>query len=214
MQQSGTSTGGECAGTGLGTREVAAIAHDLRNPLSAALCSVGAARRTGEERHFDRAERSLRRMDEMIDDLLALGRCHTAGSDAESVSLRTAAERAWETTRTGMGSLAVDTDGSLEADPAALDVVLSNLFDNAVVHADGEVTVRVGHLGSESGFFVSDDGPGIPPAEREQVFEFGYSLDGDGTGYGLAIVTRIAAAHGWDVTLTESDAGGARFEFA
>jgi PAS domain S-box-containing protein len=75
---------------------------------------------------------------------------------------------------------------------------------------DGSVTVVVGDLAD--GFYVADDGVGIPPAKREEVFESGYS-SGDGTGLGLSIVRQVAREHGWDVALTESDAGGARFEF-
>jgi signal transduction histidine kinase len=73
------------------------------------------------------------------------------------------------------------------------------------------VTVRVGELADDSGFFVADDGPGIPEDEREAVFEAG---NGDGTGLGLAIVDRIATAHGWGVGVTGADDGGARFEFS
>jgi len=73
------------------------------------------------------------------------------------------------------------------------------------------LTVRVGHL--EGGFYVEDDGPGIPPDRREAVFEPGHSTAPDGTGFGLNIVERIAEAHGWTVTVTESPEGGARFEF-
>ena len=62
------------------------------------------------------------------------------------------------------------------------------------------------------GFAVADDGRGIPPAERDDVFRRGYSTTDDGTGYGLAIVETFVAAHGWSVDVTESDAGGARFE--
>jgi signal transduction histidine kinase len=73
------------------------------------------------------------------------------------------------------------------------------------------VTIRVGV--TEGGFYVADDGPGIPEADREQVFEPGYS-DGDGgTGLGLQIVEQIALAHGWRIALRESERGGARFEF-
>ena len=72
------------------------------------------------------------------------------------------------------------------------------------------MTVTVGPL--DDGFFVADDGPGIPADERDQVFEYGYTTDRDGTGYGLPIVERIADAHGWSVRATESDAGGAQFE--
>jgi signal transduction histidine kinase len=73
------------------------------------------------------------------------------------------------------------------------------------------VTVTVGSL--EEGFYVEDDGPGVPEAEREDVFDAGYTTSDTGTGFGLSIVHEIATAHGWEVSVTESDAGGARFEF-
>ena len=84
----------------------------------------------------------------------------------------------------------------------------------AVAGADGGtpgVNVRVGPL--EDGFFVEDDGPGIPPEEQKRVFESGYSTDTKGTGLGLAIVAGVADAHGWEVAATTGRDGGARFEF-
>jgi hypothetical protein len=80
----------------------------------------------------------------------------------------------------------------------------------------GGVTVRVGLLedvDGTTGFYVEDDGPGIPADKCDQLFEPGYSTDPDGTGYGLAIVMWIAEAHEWEVSATEGTAGGARFEF-
>ncbi|WP_121823638.1 histidine kinase N-terminal 7TM domain-containing protein [Halostella salina] len=82
------------------------------------------------------------------------------------------------------------------------------------------VTVRVGTLervGSDreagaTGFYVADDGLGIPPENQEAVFERSYTTDDDGTGLGLAIVRDVAEAHGWSVAATESTDGGARFE--
>ncbi|PSP58184.1 hypothetical protein BRC72_06185 [Halobacteriales archaeon QH_7_66_36] len=71
--------------------------------------------------------------------------------------------------------------------------------------------VRVGLL--DSGFYVADDGTGIPEANRAQVFRGGFSTARDGIGFGLALVREIAEVHGYDVTVTESDDGGARFEF-
>ena len=59
----------------------------------------------------------------------------------------------------------------------------------------------------------ADDGVGIPAAERDRVFESGYTTASDGTGFGLRIVSDVADAHGWGVSVTESEAGGARFEF-
>ena len=72
------------------------------------------------------------------------------------------------------------------------------------------VTVTVGDL--DDGFYVEDDGPGIPEDERERVFDSGYSTAENGTGFGLAIVGRIVEAHGWAVEVAEGDDGGARFE--
>ncbi|RLM66767.1 sensor histidine kinase [Halorubrum sp. Atlit-8R] len=73
------------------------------------------------------------------------------------------------------------------------------------------VRVRVGR--TDEGFYVADDGPGIDPDQRDAVFEPGHTTAPDGTGFGLAIVERIAAAHDWTVSVTESREGGARFEF-
>lgn len=69
-----------------------------------------------------------------------------------------------------------------------------------------DVTVKVGNL--EDGFYVEDDGPGIPPAEHDWIFEQGYSTEEDGPGFGLAIVR----AHDWTSTVTEGPDGGERFE--
>ncbi|WP_123623657.1 HAMP domain-containing sensor histidine kinase [Halorubrum sp. CSM-61] len=76
---------------------------------------------------------------------------------------------------------------------------------------DPSLRVFVGRL--PDGFYVADDGSGIDPSERDTVFEPGHSTETDGTGFGLAIVERIAEAHGWGVSVAESRAGGARFEF-
>jgi signal transduction histidine kinase len=84
--------------------------------------------------------------------------------------------------------------------------------DDAPEPGDRSVTVTVGDLSDGSGFYVADDGPGIPEAERERVVDTGYSTSENGTGFGLSIVTEVAEAHGWELTLTESDDGGARFE--
>ena len=79
---------------------------------------------------------------------------------------------------------------------------------------DGSVTVEVGPLSDGDGFYVADDGPGIPEEKRGEVFEFGYSTEKAGTGFGLAIVKEVAEAHGWTASATESEAGGARFEIS
>ena len=87
----------------------------------------------------------------------------------------------------------------------------SQAREDAGSDADEGVTVRVGS--STDGFFVADDGPGILPEERAEVFEYGYSTHG-GTGLGLPVVRSIAVAHGWEVSIAERTDGGARIEFA
>jgi signal transduction histidine kinase len=110
-------------------------------------------------------------------------------------------------------TLRTETDATLSADRRKLRRLFENLFANAAEHGttdrDDGLTVEVGD--TERGFYVADDGPGIPERDREVVFERGYST-ADGTGYGLAIVAELAAAHGWSVSVTESESGGARID--
>ncbi|PSQ17822.1 hypothetical protein BRD02_02410 [Halobacteriales archaeon QS_8_69_73] len=75
------------------------------------------------------------------------------------------------------------------------------------------LTVTVGGLDDAEGFYVEDDGTGVPPSARGDVFEPGHSTDRDNTGFGLSIVEGVAESHGWTVELTEGTEGGARFEF-
>ncbi len=77
---------------------------------------------------------------------------------------------------------------------------------------DGSVSIRLVALDDCRGFAVEDDGIGIAPDDREQVFERGFTTNQAGTGFGLAIVERVVDAHGWEIDVTESETGGARFE--
>jgi PAS domain S-box-containing protein len=85
--------------------------------------------------------------------------------------------------------------------------------DDSVEHGDGSVTVTVGSLDGRRGFYVADNGPGIARERRRDVLEPGVTDKEDGTGFGLVSVRQIAFAHEWTLTVTESECGGARFEF-
>jgi len=76
------------------------------------------------------------------------------------------------------------------------------------------VTVEIGSLPDDDGFYVADDGPGVPEEEREAVFQPGYSTSDDGSGFGLVSVEQIVRDHGWRIDVGESAAGGARFEIS
>jgi PAS domain S-box-containing protein len=188
------------------------VSHDLRNPLTVLETSLDLARETGEAEHFDRAGRAVDRMAALIEDLLTMARYGRTPDSVESLSLDRAACEAWQTVDTGDATLDVGADAAVRAESTRLRELLENLFRNAVVHGGSTVTVRV--FETDAGFAVADDGPGIPPDERDRVFERGYSTADDGTGYGLAIVADLADAHGWDVSVAESEAGGARFDVA
>ncbi|SHG69724.1 Signal transduction histidine kinase [Halobaculum gomorrense] len=77
---------------------------------------------------------------------------------------------------------------------------------------DGRIRGGVDQGDGPAGFYVADDGPGISPEGRDAVFERGHTTAEDGTGFGLAIVSEIAGAHGWSVRATDAAGGGARFE--
>ncbi|EMA25324.1 MULTISPECIES: response regulator [Haloarcula] len=202
------------------------VSHDLRNPLNVAIGRLGTLREECDDDNIVAIEQALDRMQALIDDLLLLARTGDSVAEMETVALATAVKDCWEVVDTDGAALVVDTDRKIQADMTRLKQLLENLIRNAVEHSATDsrmqsggtdkhdapgVTVAISEI--PGGFAVSDDGPGIPEADRERVFESGYSTTTDGTGFGLSIISQIATAHGWTVTLTESESGGARFEF-
>ncbi len=220
----------------------AVVSHDLRNPLEVARGYLRNAFETGDPDHLIRVQKALERMDELIGDSLSLARKGAVVEDPEPVDLATVARTAWGLVDTDDATLSCEDPGVVEADEARLQELFENLFRNAVEHgrpedgpdrgggppptdlspdpddpepttADGGTTLAVTVGRTEAGFYVADDGAGIPPDERDAVFDRGHTTSEDGTGLGLAITETIAEAHGWDVSVGESEAGGARFEF-
>ncbi len=189
------------------------VSHDLRNPLNVATSSAELIADECDSQHLPRLERSLERMSDLIDELLVLAKQGEAVGETQPVPLHDVAEGCWETVETADADLTVATEVTIRADEQRLHELLSNLFANAVEHGGEAVTVTVDRLPDGDGFYVADDGEGIPPEEREEVFEPGHSSDPQGTGFGLSIVKEIAEAHGWTVGVTGSETGGVRFEF-
>ena len=189
------------------------VSHDLRNPLNVAQSSVELLDDGRDSDHVDRIDRSLVRMSDIIDDVLTLARQGDTVDAPSPVDLETMAEDAWSYVETGDAVLTVAGEGRIEADASRLKELLNNLFRNAVEHGGaGELTIGFTGDGEDFGFYVADDGSGIPADQRGEVFETGFSTARQGTGLGLAIVEEIATAHGWTVSVADSDAGGARFE--
>ncbi|WP_313690969.1 sensor histidine kinase [Halorarum halobium] len=188
------------------------VSHDLRNPLNVAAGNVDLARETGDLDRLDAASDALDRMDGLIDSVLTLAREGRVVEETEPIGLSEISASAWSSVDAPDASFTVAGDAVVEADRERLRTLLENCFRNAVDHCGPAVSIRVEPLDG-GGFAVCDDGPGIRPDEREEIFERGYTTTEEGTGFGLAIVRDVADAHGWSVTVTESDAGGSRFEF-
>ena len=215
------------------------VSHDLRNPLSVAKGRIEMV----DSDHAAVIERNLDRMGTIIDDVLTLAREGKSVEETESVDLVRLVTQCWDSVETAHASLSTAEEITVMADPSRCRQLLENLIRNSVEHgstssqrgsradnsaehgstgsrpaADDSVehvgeTVSI-HLGTlDGGFYFEDDGPGIPEAERGEVFEAGYTTNEDGTGFGLNIVREIADAHGWGVEITDGSEGGARFEF-
>jgi PAS domain S-box-containing protein len=185
------------------------VSHDLRNPLHVAGSRLELLADEVDSEHVEGARNALDRMERLIEDLLVLAREGQTVHDPTLVDLGEVAEESWETARTARASLVCETDQTVRADRGRLVQVFENLFRNATEHAGPEATVTVGAL--PGGFYLEDDGPGIPESGHERVFESGYSTEG-GNGLGLSIVRQVVTAHGWEIRVTTGSDGGARFE--
>ncbi|WP_435195011.1 PAS domain S-box protein [Natronomonas sp. EA1] len=192
-------------------RFTSVVSHDLRNPLQVAEGRLELLREECDSPHLDPIERSLGRMDTLIEDLLTLAHGRGDSMELVSVDIASLVRDCWEMVQTEDAALVVEAELTIEADRPRLRQLFENLIRNAIEHAGTDATVTVGSL--PDGFYVEDDGPGIPESEREAIFEFGYSTRPSGTGFGLNIVEQVAEAHGWELTVTEGSDGGARFEF-
>ena len=189
------------------------VSHDLRNPLSVVEGRLAIARQEHDIENLQTATEALDRTFDLIDEVLEFARMGQEVTDTEPVSLSSVAIDAWEMVDSDEVSLSIENDSiRVAADPARLQRLLENLFRNSIDHGgEALTTIRLGPL--PDGFYVADDGCGIPGEKSEKVFEGGYTTASQGTGFGLSIVKEITEAHSWSVSLTTSTNGGARFEF-
>ncbi|WP_394326467.1 GAF domain-containing sensor histidine kinase [Halorubrum aethiopicum] len=187
------------------------VAHDLRNPLAAAIGFTELAQEeaTGETAAFlSRVRSALGRMETMIAECLILAKEGTDVGERDEIDLEALVRDAWETVRTRNATLSVEIEPgtTVLADAGRLQRLFENLFRNAVEHGGPDVSVTVS--GDDHGFVVADDGPGLPPAveaaladaDAENVKSF---------GLGLLVVLRVVSGHGWDLGVDTSAEGTA-----
>jgi signal transduction histidine kinase len=208
-------------------RFIANAAHQLRTPLAGIKTQVEfALRQTDPEqiRHsLQQLQASNDRTIHLVNQLLALARAEPAleapAASVDLVAIASEAASEWVP-----AALKKNIDLGFDAAAAAAPVrgnglllreMLNNLIDNAIryTQAGGEITVRVARAEGEVVLSVQDNGPGVPAAERERIFERFHRADapqGEGCGLGLAIVREIAHLHGGEVFLAETPADAAR----
>lgn len=187
---------------------VRVVAHDVRNLLEVATGNLELAAEIADLPELETANNSLERIERLLDHFADTVRDGELIGEREQINLAVLANEAWEYTDTCQGSLAIEDSLQFRADKTRLMQVFENFYRNAVEHAGPDVTVRVGT--TERGFYVEDDGPGLPADVN--LFETGVSTTCDGMGFGLSIVETIVNAHGWSIRATEGTTGGARFE--
>ena len=212
------------------TRFTAEAAHELRTPVAAMLGELDVTLRSPRSAEVYReALCSIRddvdRLRRLVEGLTALARLDAGQVDRGHEAIR-CVELANAALRAEAGSLreagltprvVIDADPELVAHRALLEIALANLVRNAARHAHGHtVVLRIGQEGTWATFDVDDDGPGLPEAEREAVFDrftrgsHARVADRDGLGLGLPVAWEIARRHGGDCVLADSPLGGLR----
>ncbi|MFC7203226.1 PAS domain S-box protein [Haloferax namakaokahaiae] len=189
---------------------VSVVSHDLRNPLSVATGWMDIIAADYDSDEVESVQRAHRRMETLIDDLLTLARNNEHERELEHIDFGRFVQACAETVDTADATIRSDVQGTITANRSRLQQLLENLLRNAIDHGGEQVTITVGEL--PNGFYVEDDGDGIDPEDQQNVFEMGFTTASDGTGFGLTIVSEVAAEHDWDVSVTSGSLGGARFE--
>ena len=218
---------GQVAGAAQNQRRfLANAAHQLRTPLAGlrAHTELALAQPLPEacRSHLEHVHQATIRTARLANQLLALARAEPGGGErpSEQVNLKSVVES--EADNWVHQALAREVDlgfelqgAPVQGDPFLLQEAMANLVHNAIEYSQrgGRVTVRTGRSGAHSFVEVEDEGPGIPPQERERVLERFYRVPGTpgtGSGLGLAIVSEIAAGHGGAVTVGDNGVKGCR----
>ncbi|WP_432483932.1 sensor histidine kinase [Kineococcus esterisolvens] len=200
------------------------VSHELRSPLTTLVTSVALLQRRRDElpprsqQALDLVARELDRFQQTLDDLLELARLESGAAGRPRVRTGATSLARQALDASGRPDVPVRADGPgalVDVDTQQLARALVNLFDNADRHGEGLVEVGVQCTGDRVRFLVDDAGPGVPPGERQRVFErfarAGSRGSLPGSGLGLSLVAETVRAHGGTVRCAASPLGGARF---
>jgi signal transduction histidine kinase len=186
---------------------LAAVSHELRTPLGHMRVLIETARDTGDMKALGELEREVLTLDDLVGRLLASSRLEFGNLERRQVDV---GELVGD-----VSGMEVVTAGDVHAavDPTLVRRAVANLIDNARVHGGGAVAVRVERRGAQLAIEVDDAGPGVPADRRADAFRAFVPSSGGGLGLGLALVSRIAVAHGGGAWIADRPGGGARVGF-
>jgi signal transduction histidine kinase len=206
-------------------RFVADASHELRSPLAAIRTTLEVGLAHPDKAPWpaiaDRAVQQSARLEDLIRQLLLLAKAdeRLLAARPEPVDLGSLLADIRDTTaRHDHLEIRLGTSPGVmtKGDPDHLQRLFRNIIDNALRYADRHILIRATPAQDMVAVEIDDDGPGIPAAQRERVFDRFVRLDASrdrasgSTGLGLSIAREIASAHGGDITITDSPAGGTR----
>jgi signal transduction histidine kinase len=193
---------------------LAAVSHELRTPLGHMRVLIETARDTSDRKALDELEREVLTLDDLVGRLLAQSRLEFGNLDRRPFDLGELVTDA--ATSAGLAPEAIEAIGdvAVEADLTLVRRAIANLLDNAKTHGGGAVAVRIERRDDIVAVEVDDQGPGVPADRRADAFRAFVPSSGGGLGLGLALVARIAKAHGGKAWIADRPGGGARVGFS
>ncbi|HEY4183151.1 MAG TPA: ATP-binding protein [Kofleriaceae bacterium] len=192
---------------------LAAVSHELRTPLGHMRVLIETARDAKDEKALGELEKEVLVLDDLVGRLLAQSRLEFGSLDRKPLDLGELA--ADVVIAASLPPEIVEADGDVKAsvDPTLMRRAIANLVENARVHGNGAVAVRVQRRGAQIAIEVDDAGPGVAADRRADAFRAFVPSSGGGLGLGLALVSRIAVAHGGGAWISDRPGGGARVGF-
>jgi signal transduction histidine kinase len=192
---------------------LAAVSHELRTPLGHMRVLVETARDAKDLNALGELEREILVVDDLVGRLLAQSRLEFGNLERRHVDLGELVADVAHAAGISVDSVSADGDIHAAVDPTLFRRAVANLVDNARVHGGGAVAVRACRRGPQIAVEVDDAGPGVPEDRRAEAFRAFSPSSGGGLGLGLALVSRIAVAHGGGAWIADRPGGGARVGF-